>query len=127
MVSKDRKADKMLDMLGAQVRSIAIEVTSQCNLRCAYCSKADPEWEALPHVNTDMSDEMLRTLYEFCKVNGIRNVTLSGTGETTMFGGWHRRLAMFLDDPAFELHMVTNFARAFTDDDLEALAKFHHL
>ena len=41
-----------------------------------------------------------------------------------MFPGWHRRLAQFLDDADINTHIVSNFARVFSDDDLDALAKF---
>jgi MoaA/NifB/PqqE/SkfB family radical SAM enzyme len=117
----------MPDALSARMKSIAIEVTSKCNLRCAYCPKADPEWDALPYVNTDMSDDMLHSLHDFCRTNEIKFVTLSGTGETTFFRDWHRRLAVFLDDPAIDLHLVSNFARPFADGDLDALCKFKYL
>jgi molybdenum cofactor biosynthesis enzyme MoaA len=43
-----------IDPLRAQLDSIAIEVTSKCNLRCAYCHKADDVVEAMPGANDDM-------------------------------------------------------------------------
>jgi MoaA/NifB/PqqE/SkfB family radical SAM enzyme len=113
-----------VDLLRARLNSLAIEVTSKCNLRCSYCHKADDVLEAMPGANDDMSDEMIGDLYRYCKETGIRNVTLSLGGETTMFSGWHKRIAQFLDDPEIETHIVSNFARVLSDEDLAALTKF---
>jgi MoaA/NifB/PqqE/SkfB family radical SAM enzyme len=113
------------DLLRGRPDTVAIEVTSKCNLRCHYCPKADPGFDTLPHVNTDMSDEILDALYHFCKTHGTKFITLSGTGETAMTRGWHLRLRKFLNDSAFNLYLVSNFARSFFDDDLDALLKFH--
>ena len=37
-----------VDLLRARLHSVAIEVTSKCNLRCTYCHKADDVLEAMP-------------------------------------------------------------------------------
>ena len=116
-----------LDLLRARVHSVAIEVTSKCNLRCSYCHKADDVLEALPGANDDMTDQMIGDLYAYCKKAGIKSVTLSVGGETTMFQGWQQRIARFLNDPEMEAHMVSNFVRLLTDEDLEALTKFRAL
>lgn len=116
-----------VDLLRPRLQSIAIEVTSKCNLRCAYCHKADAFLEAQPGANDDMTDEMIAELYRYCKAAGINAVTLSVGGETTMAAGWHRRIAQFLDDPQMELYMVSNFVRLFDDEDLLALTKFRYL
>jgi MoaA/NifB/PqqE/SkfB family radical SAM enzyme len=101
-------------VLKARPHSVAIGVTGKCNLRCSYCHKSDAVFEARPAANADLSDEVI----------GVKHVTLSAGGETTMFAGWHERIACFLDDPEIEAHIVSNFARLFNDDDLDALAKF---
>jgi molybdenum cofactor biosynthesis enzyme MoaA len=116
-----------VDLLRSRLESIAIEVTSKCNLRCAYCHKADPALEAQPGANDDMTDEMIAELYRYCKEAGIKNVTLSVGGETTMTAGWHRRIAQFLDDRDIEVYMVSNFVRLFDDEELIALTKFRYL
>jgi len=115
------------DLLRALPYSVCIEVTSKCNLRCSYCHKSDEVREALPASNADMTDDMIDDLYRYCKEAGIKHVTLSVGGETTMSAGWHKRVAKFLDDPEIEAHIVSNFARLFSDNDLEALAKFNNL
>jgi MoaA/NifB/PqqE/SkfB family radical SAM enzyme len=116
-----------VDILRDLTQGIIIEVTSKCNLRCSYCAKADKVREAELVANVDMGDPMLMALYRHCKDNGITNVTLSGVGETAMFPGWHNRLTMFLDDPDFNVLLVSNFIRLLDDDDLDALSKFHAL
>lgn len=113
-----------MDVLRARAESIAIEVTSKCNLRCSYCHKSDEVHEALPASNADLADETIDRLYEECKRAGIRNVMLSVGGETTSSPEWYRRVAQFLDDTEIEAHIVSNFARLFNEDDLTALAKF---
>jgi MoaA/NifB/PqqE/SkfB family radical SAM enzyme len=101
--------------------------TSGCNLRCTYCSKADRAYDALPFVNTHLSDALLAKLYAFCKANGVREVSFSGVGETAQFEGWADRLAAFLDDPEIKVYLVSNFARPLVASDLEALRKVYAL
>jgi MoaA/NifB/PqqE/SkfB family radical SAM enzyme len=115
------------DLLRARPQTILIEVTSKCNLRCSYCHKADDVLESLPGANDDMSDDMIVELYGYCKTAGVKNVSLSLGGETTMRAGWSRRIEQFLADPEIETHMVSNFVRLFDDDDLRALARLDQL
>lgn len=112
------------DVLRARPHSIAIDVTSKCNLRCSYCHKSDEVYEALPASNADMADEIIDRLYGECKEAGIKFVSLSCAGETTMSPEWHKRVMRFLDDAELDTHIVSNFARLFNSEDLTALAKF---
>jgi len=116
-----------IDLLRARPSSIAIEVSSRCNLRCSYCHKADDVLEAIPGANDDMAELMIGDLYRYCKTAGIRNVTLSVGGETTIVPDWYKRVAPFLDDPEIETHMVSNFARPLRDDELEAFTRLNAL
>jgi MoaA/NifB/PqqE/SkfB family radical SAM enzyme len=113
-----------VDVLRARSHSIALDVTGKCNLRCSYCHKADPVYEALPASNADMAGEVIDRIYRYCKESGVKEVTLSGGGETTFLPNWHGRIAQFLDDPEIEPQIVSNFARLFSDEDLAALVKF---
>jgi MoaA/NifB/PqqE/SkfB family radical SAM enzyme len=113
-----------VDALRARPQSIAVDVTGKCNLRCSYCHKSDAVYEALPASNADLADDVIDKIYAYCKHDGVRQVTLSGGGETTFLSGWHRRIAQFLDDPEIDAHIVSNFARLFSDDDLNALVNF---
>jgi MoaA/NifB/PqqE/SkfB family radical SAM enzyme len=117
----------MHDLLSARPQVLIIEVTSKCNLRCAYCPKSDADYDAQPYVNRDLSDAALRRLYEDAKALGIAQITISGVGETAMFSGWHERLADFLDDRSLKVYMVSNMVRVLDDADLNALCKLHHL
>jgi MoaA/NifB/PqqE/SkfB family radical SAM enzyme len=116
-----------VDILRARPDSVCIEITNKCNLRCSYCSKSDDRLEAEPWNNIDMSDDAVAALYRYCKDAGIRNVSLSGVGETAMVAGWHGRIAAFLDDPEIDVHLVSNFIRVLDDDDLNALTKLRNL
>jgi len=110
-----------VDVLRARPETIAIEVTSKCNLRCSYCYKADEIHEALPGANEDMTDAMIARLYRYCKEAGIKSVSLSVVGETTLHKGWRSRVKQFLEDPEIKTHLNSNFVRLFDDDDLSAL------
>jgi len=116
-----------VDVLRPRTRDIAIEVTSKCNLRCAYCYKADAEHEALPGANENMSDAIISALYRYCKEAGINSVCLSVVGETTMHKEWHTRVKQFLEDPEIKTQMNSNFVRLFDDDDLSALISLDSL
>lgn len=116
-----------VDVLQARPQTIAIEITSKCNLRCSYCDKSDPILEALPGANADMSDDVISSVYYYCKDVGIKSVSLSGIGETTMTKGWYTRITKFLDDPEISAQMVSNFVRPFEDDDLAALVRLDEL
>jgi molybdenum cofactor biosynthesis enzyme MoaA len=115
------------DILRARPDSICIEVTSKCNLRCSYCHKSDEVREALPASNADLTDDLIERLYRYCKEAGVRHVSLSAGGETTMSAGWQQRIAQFLEDPEIETHLVSNFARLFSEEDLAALTKIKNL
>lgn len=116
-----------VDVFKSRPESICIELTNRCNLRCSYCAKADDRLERLPGNNIDMADDMVAALYRYCKDVGIRSVSLSGVGETAMTAGWYKRIALFLDDPDMETHLVSNFVRIFDEDDLVALTKLKNL
>lgn len=118
---------QMVDLLAPELDTLGIEVTSKCNLRCAYCAKADDIYESIASNNGDMTDEMIGELYLFCKKEGIINISLSGVGETALTAGWHKRLSIFLDDPELKNHLVSNFARILSDDDIDALIKLNNI
>src|SRR5262245_2869708 len=74
-----------------------------------------------------MTDEMIADLYRYCKEEGVKNVTLSVGGETTMVAGWQTRISQFLDDPDITTHIVSNFIRPLTDEELSTLCRFNAL
>src|SRR5690349_21684858 len=81
----------------------------------------------MPGANDDMTPAMIDDLHHYCKAAGIRNVTLSVGGETTVVADWYKRIARFLDDLEIETHMVSNFARPLLDDELEAFTRLDAL
>jgi MoaA/NifB/PqqE/SkfB family radical SAM enzyme len=114
-------------MLRARLYSVAIEISGACNLRCAYCHKADAVLETDPAANASMTEATLDEVYRYCKSAGVKRVTLSVGGESTFIPDWHVKAARFLDDPEISTHMVSNFARVLNDDDLAALSKLDEL
>ena len=127
VIPAEPQRHREVDSLRALPTSICIEITNKCNLRCAYCAKSDDKYEALPGNNIDMNEILIRDLYEYCKKFGIRDVSLSGVGETAMEVGWYKKIEMFLNDPEIDAHLVSNFVRLLNDDDLEALMKLQNL
>ncbi len=70
-------------------KSIAVEVTRDCNLSCTYCSIRGIQGR---HLNSENFD----TILQFAERNESRWITLSGTGEPTLnpfFGDFLLRVA----------------------------------
>jgi MoaA/NifB/PqqE/SkfB family radical SAM enzyme len=98
-------------------KSVNLEVTSRCNLRCTYCTVSQPDY-----VGHDMDEGHEARICEELKPRNVEMVCLNGHGETTMIPGWPDRLKGFID--AFPVGMTSNFSRPLTDPELRAFARF---
>lgn len=101
-------------------KSVNLEVTSRCNLRCTYCTVSQPDY-----VGLDMARDQGVRLREELRPRHVEMVCLNGHGETTMIPGWQDQLKGFIDE--FPVSMTSNFARRFADSELRALARFKSL
>lgn len=104
------------DLLNARPRLAIIELTSRCNLRCAYCAVSQPDYQG-----RDLEGRAEDWLAPLIRLHP-REVQLSGHGETTVIPGWHR-VARSLMERGLPVSLTTNMARPFEPDELEVLSR----
>lgn len=95
-----------------------IELTSKCNLRCVFCVASQPYYKGM-----DLPREMLEIVIEDLKKRKSRLVCVSGHGETTIYKDWHLFCNELIED-GIRLHIISNFAKKLSNDELETLSKF---
>jgi MoaA/NifB/PqqE/SkfB family radical SAM enzyme len=107
-------------MLKSDSTDIAhIEFTSRCNLRCVFCAASQPNYKGI-----DLSGEMLKMVLDDLTKRKTRLVCVSGHGETTTYKDWHLYCNSLIKSGVL-LHITSNFSKAFSNDELETLSKFH--
>ncbi len=109
------------------LQCIGIEMTSTCNLRCVYCSKSDPEHNAQPGRDMHMEPDVSQKVAVVTEQLKPEIVALAGTGETTGMPNWVERCRTFDHSGRPALNLNSNFARIFTDEEIEYLASLHFL
>lgn len=95
-----------------------IEFTSRCNLRCVYCFSSQPGYK-----DTDLDVEIIRDVIESSKTRNVKVVCVSGHGETTIYKNWQVYCSRMLD-AGMPLHIISNFAKEFSRQELETLSRF---
>ncbi len=101
------------------IRSMTIEVTNLCNLKCRYCwSRASKLTESRV-----LSTEIIANVVGFCKRYGITTVDLTGGGELTMAPNWQSVCLDFLDN-GISLNVTTNLAKPLSREDFDILSRF---
>ncbi len=113
--------------LKAYPRGIMIEYSSRCNLRCKYCTKANPGDDQIPGRDMDMQELTVDTVCRFLRENRFAEVLLAGTGESTFHPRWTKdfpRLieAAKLGNPTSYVHLNSNFAVKYQEEHLNILA-----
>lgn len=110
------------DLLTAHTTSnVLLEFTSRCNLRCVYCAVSQPEYRGI-----DMDFLDFENLIDSLRERKVTLVSVNGHGETTMVKGWESYCARLIN-AGFRLHLISNFARPFSDDEAAVLAKFYSI
>ncbi len=107
-------------------RHLIAELTSRCNLRCRYCQKALDTWNALPGRDEDLPEPVLDNVFGALRRLPFQTVQLSGIGEFTFRKDWVELLYRFRD-AGVAVTMISNFARPFTERELDALLTLQHL
>jgi MoaA/NifB/PqqE/SkfB family radical SAM enzyme len=106
-------------MLKSKKTEVAhVEFTSRCNLRCVFCCVSQTHY-----LGVDLPGELLKQVIEDLKRRKITIVCVSGHGETTLYKDWH----LYCNDlirSGISLHIISNFAKKFSEDELETLSKF---
>lgn len=107
-------------------RHLLAEMTSRCNLRCLYCQKSMPSWNAIPGRDEDMPSDMEERVFAALRTLPFRTVQLSGIGEFTFRKDWTTTLARFIER-GVSVTLISNFAKPFDDHELETLLRLSHL
>ncbi len=98
-----------------------IEFTSRCNIRCVYCASSQPG-----HKGTDLDVEVIRDVIQSLKTRNVKVVCVSGHGETTIYKNWEVYCSRMLD-AGMPLHIISNFAKEFSRQELETLSRFRSI
>jgi len=98
--------------------TIMVELTTNCNMRCAYCELSHPHWQ-----RRDMDDTCIRKIIDFVKVNEIAYVCLHGHGEMSIIPNWHN-IANEILQTGTRLTTCTNLTKKFSPEEIATLAKF---
>ena len=98
-----------------------IEITTACNLRCAYCNVSMPDWKDT-NLPTDKYDNIVTGLL----ARQVQVVHLHGHGETTIIPGWYK-LANQLLDLGIRVSICSNLMKSFEPIELNTLSKLSNL
>ena len=99
---------------------IIIEFTSRCNLQCAYCQNAFPQYRSL---GRDIDDQVLTKIIDYILQNNVGAVCVNGHGETTIYKNWHVHCNRLLDK-GINLGIITNLAKKYSSEELDTLSRF---
>jgi MoaA/NifB/PqqE/SkfB family radical SAM enzyme len=113
---------KPLSLLGAQqTKTVHIEFTSRCNLRCVFCCASQPYYRG-----QDLPAALIENLIASLVQRRVELVCVSGHGETTIFPEWGRICEKMLT-AGLKLHIISNFAKPLTMAEAETLARFQSI
>lgn len=116
------------ELLSAYPKSLMIEYTSRCNLRCKYCSKSNPGDDQIPGRNMDMTPETVEAVIDLLHENHFDELLLAGTGESTFHPKWKEDFPRLIEVAKAQnsqcyVHVNTNFAMKYVDEDWAAFAQ----
>lgn len=106
---------------------LSVELTSKCNLRCVYCGKSKKSYNAFPGRDEHMSETVSRRVIDLAGDLVFTEVNFNGTGEISIFPKWWQSIDAFKRRSKCKLYVVTNFAKSFVEDELQAFLKFDRL
>ena len=102
-----------------RLRSVRIDLTSNCNLRCVYCQRSQPGY-----TGQDMPPLLVNKIISQLKAQpGLEYVDVNGHGETTVHPNW-KPICDSMLDAGFALRIGTNLAKHYSDAEIETLARF---
>ena len=107
-------------LLPGPIRGVRVDITTRCNLRCVYCAVSSKNY-----VGADMPEEVVKRAISLItnlvpQYPGLV-VFLNGNGETTYRKDWINLVTPLLESGA-TVRLQSNFAKEFTDRELEVLA-----
>lgn len=101
-------------------RSVLIEMTTRCNLRCTYCAVSHPAY-----VSHDLELDPVELIAQVERL-GPHQIQLSGHGETTVLRKW-TVLASSAIERGLPLSITTNLAKRLTEVEARLLSEFTHI
>lgn len=102
-----------------QLRTIRVELTTQCNLRCVYCPVSMPSYKG-----KDLATENFAAAHSFiANEHKDASIMINGHGETTFHPDWLKfcEPLLQLENP---ISIITNFARPLMPEEAACLARF---
>lgn len=103
------------------IETAHIEFTSRCNLRCVFCSSSQPGYKG-----RDMDSGVLDDIAGILKKKKVKKAVVNGNGETTIYKDWNRYCNTMLD-AGIPLHIISNFSKEFSREELNTLARFESI
>jgi MoaA/NifB/PqqE/SkfB family radical SAM enzyme len=101
------------------LKTIVVELTDVCNLRCVYCHQNSDDFTHKP----DMPLDTFAKIVDYCTYNKVSSVNFTGAGETTMAKDWHILCRQLLDVNV-PLSITVNLARMLTTEEIDTLMRF---
>jgi radical SAM protein with 4Fe4S-binding SPASM domain len=108
------------EIIVSKPNKIILEFTTKCNLRCAYCRNAFPEYRA---TRKEIDELVLNNIIEYALDNNIEMVCVNGYGETTTYKNWHIYCNRMLQK-GINLGIITNLAKTFSPEEIDCLSHF---
>lgn len=107
-------------ILRARPREVWVEMTTDCNARCIYCCVSQPGYQGKDLALTP------EALADMLAPYSPPEVRITGHGETTMLPHW-TRTARLLMERGFAVTTNSNFAKQFSDEEIDVLSRFRSL
>ncbi len=114
--------EKVTDLLESpRTKTVHIEFTSLCNLRCVFCFVSQPDYKGA-NLDAEMMENIIRSL----KLRKPEVVSVNGHGETTTYKNWDLYCDHMLA-AGMSLHIISNFSKEFSRKELETLSQFQSI
>jgi hypothetical protein len=98
------------------IEKVTLEFTTRCNLKCTYCAVTRP-WHRKADLDISEFDQLVREM----KSLGVKQVQISGGGETTIVKDWDHYLEKLLEN-GFQVTIISNLAKPLTARAVRALS-----
>jgi len=104
-----------------KTNNVLIEYTTNCNLRCSYCSVSQPDWPGMD-LDQNLADEITQAVIK----RSPQYAVIHGHGETTIVKGWERHAKAFFD-AGISVNICSNLAKTYTDEEITTLSRLRRL
>lgn len=115
------QVDQMLDLTDmGLITDIRLDLTTRCNLRCAYCAVSQPDY-----VGEDMPDSVVQAAIahvgRLARYHELSGIGVNGHGETTFIPGWAKSCSAIVR-LGLPVDIITNLAKRYTMAEIGILA-----